>query len=118
MTRLEAIGVLLAFGVTGVLLAWLGLSMIWGRRRVPERIMLPAETLSFGPGMALPVIFVEPRFPVIEQTSPLTGKPRRISLWSRPGEPAFGAAVDESRAKFPPSTVDSPYAHSRPWAHA
>ena len=39
MTRLEAIGVVLCFGAIGVALAWLGLSAIWGRRRIPPRAL-------------------------------------------------------------------------------
>lgn len=95
MTRLEAIGLLVSFGVVGVLSAWLGLSLIWGRRRIPERLVLRLDPEEIGPGVAIPV----------------QGDPRRIVIEPEPLAEAWNWPTT------PPSSRVFDRENPRPWAH-
>lgn len=108
MNRLEAIGIVVVFGVIGALGLWLGLSRLWGRRRIPRRLATVNNDFLFryGPGIAIPVCGV-PRYEIV--LFPTVGDP---DDWLAVDPPTWDWPLGQIREQIPLFDQEPP----RPWA--
>lgn len=110
MTRLEAIGIVVCFGVIGGLGLWLGLSAIWGRRRVPERA-------DFGSWLYIPIdttprITARGRLELARQGVRGVYFPPQPMDWLQEDPDSLFAWPER-----PPSARPFDQDNPRPWAH-
>lgn len=130
MNRLELAGVVLIAAVCAFLGLWLILSRVWGRGRIPERLIAWEPGPDWEPGGTIAVDGDPRRVHITRRgmavingdavvaASPLTGADRFLPVWARDGEIDFEAGFDEAQRRRPPCS-EAPFDHSpaRPWAH-